>query len=143
VIELAPADATSLPGVAALAASVLEDPWSLSAWREELDAPAARIWIAREPGGAPVGFLAARRVEDELHVFSLGVDPDRRRQGVGRRLFERVASSEPGACVACLEVRAGNAGAMRFYEALGFVAVGRRPRYYRGREDAVLMTRKL
>jgi ribosomal protein S18 acetylase RimI-like enzyme len=143
VIEVVPADAVSLPGVATLAASVLEDPWSLSAWQEELGAPGGRIWVAREPSGLSVGFVAARRVEDELHVFSLGVAPERRRRGVGRRLLHVAVSAEPGARAAVIEVRAGDAGALRFYEALGFVAVGRRPRYYRSREDAVLMTRKL
>jgi [ribosomal protein S18]-alanine N-acetyltransferase len=39
-----------------------------------------------------------------------------------------------------LEVRAGSAGAIALYERLGFVAVGRRPGYYRSPvEDAVLM----
>jgi ribosomal-protein-alanine N-acetyltransferase len=37
-------------------------------------------------------------------------------------------------------VRAGSAGAIALYERLGFVAVGRRPGYYRSPvEDAVLM----
>jgi ribosomal-protein-alanine N-acetyltransferase len=39
-----------------------------------------------------------------------------------------------------LEVRAGSAGAIALYERRGFVAVGRRPGYYRSPvEDAVLM----
>jgi ribosomal-protein-alanine N-acetyltransferase len=43
-----------------------------------------------------------------------------------------------------LEVRASSAGAIALYAGLGFVGVGRRPKYYSGPEDdAVLMRLEL
>jgi ribosomal protein S18 acetylase RimI-like enzyme len=143
VIEVAAGDLPSLPGVAALAAAVLDDPWPESAFRSELAVPGARLWLARAVGGETVGFLATRRVLDALHVLALGVDPRQRRRGVARGILVRALMAETGARTAELEVRAGNAGARCFYEAQGFVAVGRRARYYRGCEDAILMTRTL
>ena len=38
------------------------------------------------------------------------------------------------------DLRASNGAARGLYEASGFVVVGRRPRYYPGGEDALLMT---
>ena len=53
-------------------------------------------------------------------------------------------SEELGLDVITLEVRAGNEAAMALYEKLGFTKVGRRKGYYsKGREDAVLMDKKL
>ncbi len=62
--------------------------------------------------------------------------------GVGAALCEAVVAwcAGRGATEVELEVRAGSAGAIALYERLGFVAVGRRPGYYRSpMEDAVLM----
>jgi [ribosomal protein S18]-alanine N-acetyltransferase len=42
-----------------------------------------------------------------------------------------------------LEVRAGNAAALALYAAEGFGETARRPGYYGGREDAVLMEKPL
>jgi len=46
-----------------------------------------------------------------------------------------------GTHAALLEVRVSNHAARAFYASTGFVAVGRRPRYYANGEDALLMTR--
>jgi ribosomal-protein-alanine N-acetyltransferase len=65
-----------------------------------------------------------------------------RRRGVGGALCGAVVAwcRDAGASLVELEVRAGSSGAVRLYEGLGFVEVGRRTRYYEGPvEDAVLM----
>jgi ribosomal protein S18 acetylase RimI-like enzyme len=38
-----------------------------------------------------------------------------------------------------LEVSAGNAAALAFYAAAGFVQIDRRPRYYRDGSDAIVL----
>ena len=101
----------------------------------------ARLWVAKDRARS-VGFLAARRVVDEVHVLSVAVDPAQRRRGVARALLDAVLCDETasGARSALLEVRASNLAACAFYARTGFVAVGRRPRYYANGEDALLMT---
>ena len=42
-----------------------------------------------------------------------------------------------------IEVAVGNEAARALYDAAGFEAVGRRPAYYAGREDALIMRRRL
>jgi ribosomal protein S18 acetylase RimI-like enzyme len=62
---------------------------------------------------------------------------------VARALLDAVLCEETarGAGSALLEVRVSNLVARAFYASTGFVAVGRRPRYYANGEDALLMTR--
>ena len=141
MIDVVAGSAAEVPRVAALAAEAQEDAWSATSFRQELRVAGAHLWVARDAAGDVVGYLAVRRVLGELHVLSLAVATGSRRRGVGRALLERALAVEPGLTAIQLEVRAGNAVALAFYGSLGFVAVGRRPRYYRGREDAILMTR--
>jgi ribosomal protein S18 acetylase RimI-like enzyme len=53
------------------------------------------------------------------------------------------AARNAGAESLFLEVAADNVGAQAFYSAEGFFEVGRRPRYYRGEIDALVLRRDL
>jgi ribosomal protein S18 acetylase RimI-like enzyme len=59
-------------------------------------------------------------------ITGLAVDPAAQRRGVGRRLVEaaRARAVEEGATRLTLRVLAHNAGALRLYEACGFVREG-------------------
>ncbi len=134
-----PDDARAL---AEVAATTLPEPWTEEGFRAQLTRPEARIWLARV-GPETIGFLAAHRVLEELQVLALGVVPAARRQGTGRGLLERALASEPGLREVHLEVRSNDADAQAFYGRLGFAPVGRRPGFYPGGVDAVLMCRAL
>ena len=132
-----------LDDVAALQARSFAQPWSAEAWRWELaNSPVARLYVARDSRGSAIAYCACWVVADELHINSFAVDDAWRRQGVGRRLFERVVAEavEAGAATATLEVRRSNEAARAFYEELGFAAEGVRRDYYREpREDALIL----
>jgi ribosomal-protein-alanine N-acetyltransferase len=134
-----------LPALCAIAAASFTDPWSEGAFAEELRAPDATLLVARDGAGVVVGYLAARRVADELHVLSLGVDPGRRRARAASALLEAVLADPagPGARLAHLEVRASNAEALAFYARFGFQVLGRRRRYYPDGEDALLLAARV
>jgi ribosomal-protein-alanine N-acetyltransferase len=89
------------------------------------------------------GMVVVWLILDETHIATLGVHPDYRGLGIGKRLLT-VALEETarhGANQATLEVRESNTIAQNIYRKFGFENVGRRRRYYRdNREDAVLMT---
>jgi N6-L-threonylcarbamoyladenine synthase len=94
------------------------------------------------PGeGRLVGYAGGLVVDGELQILKVGVDPAWRRRGIAKTLIARVAEDARslGAASCSLEVRAGNAGAQAFYEALGLASIGVRPHYYSDREDAVIM----
>ena len=93
---------------------------------------------------ALVGYLVISRYVDAWHVMNLAVTEPYRRRGVARtlldQLFEVTAADERRGYT--LEVRVSNEGAIKLYEAMGFVSRGVRRGYYTdNREDALIMWR--
>ena len=85
--------------------------------------------LAAQPGGFALGRVAG----PEAELLTLAVHPRARRRGLGRALvaaFEAEAAAR-GAAEVLLEVAATNHAARALYARLGYVAVGRRPGYYR------------
>lgn len=145
------AEAGDLGRLVALVAACFEPAWSESALRSALEAPGARAWLAMGapsgPGavGEPIGFVLARRIVDGIEIDLVGVLPAARRAAVADTLL-RTALAEvtrEGCVEARLELSARNVAAARLYAALGFVVVGRRPRYYPDGSDALLLSREL
>jgi len=135
--------ARDAPALARLAAQALPEAWSESGFAEELEAPAARVWVARDCDGEAIGYLVAHAVADEVQVLSLAVAAPHRRRGVGRMLLEHALAQEPAAAVAHLEVRSNDVGAQAFYARLRFRPVGRRSGFYPGGVDAISLARPL
>ena len=131
-----------LPQVVAIERRAFTTPWSLAMFVLELSKPSG-ICLAAESSGELVGYLVCSRYDTVWHVMNVAVDPDLRRQGIAtallHELFERVGGDEARLT---LEVRPSNQGAIGLYEALGFVSVGQRRRYYQDNgEDALIMWR--
>ena len=90
------------------------------------------------------GYLLATMIDDEAEILSIGVKPNRQRQGVGKRLlkhfFDYGASRNMAKAV--LEVAEDNLPALRLYRDFGFAEFGRRKGYYKqGNQkiDAIIM----
>lgn len=99
-------------------------------------------WVA-ENDGRVAGFLAARKLMDEMEILNLAVASAARRQRMGTQLLHEAMrwAVHNGIDKVHLEVRASNAAAKVFYEAHGFHATGTRPSYYRDpADDALLLT---
>jgi ribosomal-protein-alanine N-acetyltransferase len=131
-----------LPQVIAIERRAFPTPWSLAMFVLELSKPGGHCLAARRDDRL-VGYLVCSRYDTVWHVMNVAVDPDARRSGVASgllaELLERVA--DPAARLT-LEVRRSNAGAIALYERFGFLAAGRRRRYYQDNgEDAVIMWR--
>lgn len=109
-------------------------------------------WVAERIAGseslAPsvVGFVVARVISPEIEILNFAVAPGSRQHGVGTDLFDAALTwaRTSGLKQAMLEVRAGNAAALRLYHRRNFQIVGRRPRYYSNPvDDALLLTAPL
>lgn len=132
-----------IPVVVEIDQSSFSLPWTERAFRYEVqENQAARCWVATL-NGQVAAMLVLWMILDEAHIATIATHPRYRRQGLGTRLLTTalVTARAEGAQKALLEVRARHTAAQNLYRRLGFVEVGRRPKYYHDNgEDAVLMT---
>ena len=135
---LRPMEPSDLASAIELDTLCLPRPWSEAVWREELESPFG-LYLVLEDDGGIFAHIGLRYLAEELHVTTLAVRPERRRQGYARALLEAALGAFPEARRVHLEVRPSNEPAIALYAGLGFVTTGRRRRYY-GDEDALLMT---
>jgi len=143
--------AADLDRVIAIAASLRQSPqWPRAAYVAALDPEAVprRIALVAEDAttGQVAGFAVARLTPPEGELETIAVAAEFQRRGEARQLFLALADEMRGERVrdVLLEVRESNQQALGLYRALGFVEVGRRPRYYADPvEDAVLMRLRL
>lgn len=131
-----------LAAVAMLDRACQGHPWTAGHFRDELtrgDEGFARV--LEDPEVGVVGYICAWIVVDELHIGTVGVDPEVRRRGLGRGMMLQAHkwAFNRGATAAHLEVRAGNAPAIALYQRIGYRHVGVRRAYYAdNNEDAFL-----
>ncbi len=131
-----------LAAVALLDGTCQGHPWTAGHFRDELtrgDSGFAKV--LEDPKVGVVGYLCAWLVVDELHIGTVGVNPEVRRRGLGRGMLVQAHkwASYRGATAAHLEVRASNAAAIHMYLSLGYRQVGVRRAYYADNgEDALL-----
>src|ERR1700690_4486466 len=118
-------------------------PWPEPAFTYEVrDNSAARCFVAETEDQQVVGMIVSWVILDELHIATIAVHPDYRRQGIGEQILTKALQDgrEAGTRHALLEVRAGNEAAQNLYRKFGFKSVGKRPKYYKDNgEDAILM----
>lgn len=102
------------------------------------------VGLVAEVAGDLAGFAIGHRTGGRGHVVTLDVAHGRRRLGVGRALLEELVDrlERAGARTIRLEVDLRNAGAIRFYERLGFRETRRLPGYYGHRLDGLEMVRE-
>lgn len=131
------------PAIASLLSRCLPDPWSATMVAESL-AHGARGAVARTSGEV-FGVVIVQVVAPEAEILQVAVAPERRGEGMGRRLLRTglALAASAGALEAFLEVRPGNALALALYESEGFSQAGRRRAYYSDGEDALILRRTL
>lgn len=123
--------------------------------RECAAAIRAQRGLVAQDGGEVVGFLTLEpRFEDCLEVTWMAVRADRRRQGIGRALLDRVASDARGEDRKFLlvltvspsdgadEIPDGYQATRGFYEANGFILARDFPGYWKS-DTPVLMLRPI
>ncbi|HYU31013.1 MAG TPA: ribosomal protein S18-alanine N-acetyltransferase [Thermoanaerobaculia bacterium] len=144
-VAIRPVRGADLPRLAELEELSFADPWPVELLAIELVHPQAILLAASRERVLAAGYVALRHGGGEAEILRLAVEPGERRRGLARALVEGGLERlrRAGVSVCHLEVRAGNQGAIAFYEALGFARTGRRPRYYRDGTDALIYARSL
>ena len=101
----------------------------------------SRVLVARQ-NGRLIAYTVFWVVVDEAHVLNFAVHPDRRRQGIGRRMMQAIfrEAKRMGLKRITLEVRVSNDAARQLYEKMGFRTLAVRRRFYEDNgEDAYVM----
>ncbi len=100
------------------------------------------VRLKAEIDGRLVGFVIGDRRgrRDLAWVASIGVHPDYRRHGLGRRLLA-ACERKLGSHRVRLSLRKTNEAALELYLQAGYSRVDIWPKYYRDGEDAIVMER--
>ena len=103
--------------------------------------------LIAEEDGELVGFLLGFITQAEppvAYVHLVGIQPEHRRLGVGKELYERFIERAGAAGAARLKAitTVGNEGSVRFHEALGF-SVSEEPDYAGRGRSRVVFTKDL
>jgi putative acetyltransferase len=104
--------------------------------REALGDDALELWVLTEGTDAPIGFMGLAGHD----IAALFLEPAHRGRGGGRRLVTHAQGLRDAHLT--VDVNEQNAAARGFYEALGFVVVGRSPLDDAGRPFPVLHMRR-
>jgi ribosomal-protein-alanine N-acetyltransferase len=123
-------------------------PWSKSMFVEEMRNPSAYCFVMKiegRPRQRVIGFICFRNVVEESELLNICVHPDYRQLGAGKRLMEFYVdfSSRRGIKTFHLEVRSSNDSAIHLYRMFSYEASGMRKKFYQGRFDALLMTKRV
>ena len=140
-------DIKDLHEVQFIAASSSLNPWSKNMFIGEMRNSFSHCFITkiRERSNPPVlGFICFRNVEDESELLNICVHPQYRQLGIGKRLMQFYI----GFCrkmkikTFYLEVNALNQSAVHLYQHFSYQSLGMRRKFYQGKFDALLMTKK-
>jgi ribosomal-protein-alanine N-acetyltransferase len=130
-----------LPSVIAIERRAFPTPWSLAMFVLELSKPEG-ICLAARRNDQMVGYIICSRFDQVWHIMNVSVDPELQRRGIATSMIDEVLGRVGPEGQITLEVRPTNSGAIALYEKFGFLAAGRRPRYYQDNgEDALIMWR--
>lgn len=141
-----PAAEADIDAVVALEHESFSNPWPRETLVWELvNSDVTRVYLLRDAEDRAIAFCIAWIIFDELHINTLAVSPQHRRQGLATVLLEGIMkeAAEEGARRATLEVRESNTAALELYARLGFQVTARRRNYYTNpAEDALILWRE-
>jgi len=141
-------DIQDLDEVISVEDSFSGSPWSKGMFVEEMRNPFACCFVMKieDPlRQRVIGFICFRNVAEESDLLNICVHPDYRQLGVARRLMEFYVefSRRRGIKTFHLEVHSLNHSAIRLYRMFSYEASGMRKKFYQGRFDALLMTKRV
>ena len=131
-------------------------PWSADQWQDFCARPEVAgfaVTSSDDPSSSLEAVLIAQVLDQEAEIITLAVHPEKRRQGLARRLIEELTKTvannlppnNPKRRI-LLEVAESSFPARQLYESMGFQVFHRRPGYYpdyykgrSGNADALLM----
>ena len=127
-----------------------KQPWSSKLFYEELSIKDAFDYVVKlnssDRPESVIAYLCSRITGSEMSILRIAVLTEWRNSGIASWLLNRCFETAltKGVTTVFLEVRESNNAATALYSKLGFMPVGKRPRYYSETgEDALVFMKKL
>lgn len=133
--------ASQAEGIAEIERHCFPTPWTTEQIKSSSD---STVFFIAKVDGKTVGYGGMYTVLDEGYVTNIGVLPQYRKQGIGKKIVNKLIdfSIEKGLTFLSLEVRVSNVAAINLYSSFGFEEIGKRKNFYSNpREDALIMTK--
>lgn len=121
-----------------------DDFWNFEIFKEELVNNNSSYLVLRYDNEI-VCFGGIKIILDEANIMDIVTRKDKRNQGFARFVLNELIniSKEENCTSITLEVNENNLPAIHLYELFDFKEVGRRKKYYKNGDTAILMTRTL
>lgn len=118
-----------------------DDFWNFEIFKEEL-ANTNSIYLILKYENEIVSFGGIKIILDEADIMNIVTKKDKRNQGFANFLLnELITIAEEQNCkTITLEVNENNSPAIALYKKFNFYEVGRRKKYYKNGDTAILMT---
>lgn len=145
-MKLRDMSASDIDDVLRIEQQVHAHPWTRGNFSDAL--ASGYVCKVAELSGETMGYAVLMQGVDDAELLDIGIAAQHQRRSFGRAVLEEMLrlAHALGKQRVVLEVRASNEAAIGLYRALGFTQIGLRRAYYpadNGREDAILMERKL
>ena len=121
-----------------------DDFWNSNILKSELENENSRYFVAVE-NGKILGFAGFIIMPDDIEITNIVTRKLNRGHGIGKLLLETIMDEAKayGKNAISLEVNEKNIIALNLYDSFGFEKVGLRTKYYKGTDDAIIMTKQL
>jgi len=119
-----------------------DDFWTYDILEDELNNPNSEYFVAKMDNNI-LGFAGIWKSVDDVHITDIVVKKTNRKSGIGSKLLAKLiqtAKSENFKAIT-LEVNENNLPAINLYLKYGFKKVGFRKKYYKHRDNAIIMTK--
>ena len=116
--------------------------WKPSILESELKSEYSKYIVIKD-NNVILGFAGIIITPDDVEITNIVTRKSERKKGIGTLLLDRLI--EMATCenkdTISLEVNEINEPAINLYKKAGFEIVGRRKKYYNGKNDAIIMTK--
>lgn len=118
--------------------------WNSSILKSELENFNSHYIVATDADNI-LGFAGIIVSLDDAEITNIVTKKTERKNGIGKLLLDKLIkmAREYGKDKISLEVNEENIAAIRLYEKFEFEKVGLRKKYYNGKNDAIIMTKKI
>lgn len=118
------------------------DFWNYNVLKRDLESHISH-YICAKQDGIIVGFGGIWTIVDTAHIANIVVKKDMRKMGIGSSILQELMKicKELNMKEITLEVNQHNTAAFNLYKKFGFEQIGLRKKYYKGFDDAIIMTK--